>query len=137
MFMVVSSVSLCSDVEKIQAGIGDKLSLFIHYMSTFFAGFGIAFHFSWKMALVMSAMLPILVTISAVITQVYNKTLPSVSSYCCSYVHLLCLPFRLWPLLQSGNRMHMPLLGLWQKRCSPPYELCLPLGVRTTKLNGD
>ena len=61
---------LHSDVEKIQAGIGDRVSLFLNYFSTFLSGFIIAFFFSWKMALVVSVMLPILAFISAVIAKV-------------------------------------------------------------------
>ncbi len=49
-----------SDIEKIQAGIGDKIALFIQYMTTFLAGFVIAYVLSWKMALVVSVMLPLL-----------------------------------------------------------------------------
>jgi len=61
----------CSDVEKIQAGIGDKLVLFINSITTFIAGFVIAFTFSWKMALVMCCVLPIIVAISSIIAKVW------------------------------------------------------------------
>lgn len=61
---------LCSDVEKVQAGIGDKLSLFLSYFSTFLAGFVIAFSFSWKMALVVAVMLPILTLMAGTIAKV-------------------------------------------------------------------
>ena len=64
----------CSDVEKIQAGIGDKLVLFINSITTFIAGFIIAFTFNWKMALVMCTMLPLVVFISAIISKVFYDT---------------------------------------------------------------
>ena len=61
-----------SDVEKIQAGIGDKLVLFTGFISTFIAGFIIAFSISWKMALVMCSVLPLLVFMSATIAKVIS-----------------------------------------------------------------
>ena len=50
-----------SDVERIQAGIGDKLSLFIDNFATFGGGFVIAFVVNWKMALIVAIMLPLIV----------------------------------------------------------------------------
>lgn len=66
-----------SDVEKIQAGIGDKVSLFLNYFSTFIAGFVIAFSFNWKMALVVAVMLPILAFMAGTIAKVTSELLPS------------------------------------------------------------
>ena len=57
-------------MEKIQAGIGDKVALFLNYFSTFLAGFAIAFSFSWKMALVVGVMLPLLSFIAGIIAKV-------------------------------------------------------------------
>ena len=66
----MTTPSPCSDIEKIQAGIGDKVSLFLNYFTTFVAGFVIAFVFNWKMALVVSVMLPILTFMAAIIAKV-------------------------------------------------------------------
>ena len=60
----------CSDIEKIRAGIGDKVAVFLQYFSTFLAGFAVAFSFSWKMALVVGTMLPLLAFMAAVIAKV-------------------------------------------------------------------
>ena len=59
-----------SDIEKIQSGIGDKLALFIQYITTFLAGFVIAFAINWKMALVVSVMLPLLTVMAFMIAKV-------------------------------------------------------------------
>lgn len=61
-------------MEKIQAGIGDKLSIFLNYISTFLACFLIAFSFNWKLALVVGAMVPVLAGMSAAIAKVTNST---------------------------------------------------------------
>ena len=63
----------CSDVEKIQAGIGNKLVLFITSSCTFLAEFIVAFIYSWKMALVMCGMLPLLVLLSALMAKVEHS----------------------------------------------------------------
>ena len=60
----------CSDVEKIQAGIGDMLVLFINYITGFLGCVAIAFFVSWKMTLVMCSTLPCLVLMSVIITKV-------------------------------------------------------------------
>ena len=59
-----------SDIEKIQAGIGDKAAIFILYFSTFVAGFVIAFATNWKMTLVVGTMLPLLAFLSAAVAKV-------------------------------------------------------------------
>ncbi len=63
---------LLSDIEKIQAAIGDKAAIFIGNMSTFISAFVVAFAVSWKMALVDSAVLPLLVILAAVTTKVQH-----------------------------------------------------------------
>ena len=59
-----------SDIEKIQAGIGDKLAIFIMQFSTFLTGFVIAFIRNWKLALVVGTMLPLLSFLGAVTAKV-------------------------------------------------------------------
>jgi ABC-type multidrug transport system fused ATPase/permease subunit len=61
-----------SDIEKIQAGIGDKLALFLQGFSTFIAGFVIGYVISWKLALVLSIMLPMLIVLGALIAKVVS-----------------------------------------------------------------
>ena len=62
--------SLCSDIEKIQAGIGDKVAVFLQYFSTFVAGYIIAFAYSWKLALVVASVLPVIAFLSGIIATV-------------------------------------------------------------------
>lgn len=57
-------------MEKIQAGIGDKVSLFLNYFTTFIAGFVIAFTINWKMALVVAVMLPLISLTAGIIAKV-------------------------------------------------------------------
>jgi ABC-type multidrug transport system fused ATPase/permease subunit len=64
---------LSSDVEKIQSGIGDKVSLFLQYFSTFLAGFVIGYITNWKLALVVSVMLPLLSLMAALIAKVKSE----------------------------------------------------------------
>ena len=61
---------LCSDVEKIRAGIGDKLSIFIQWIATFVTGFVIAFVRSWRFTLLLLAFTPFLVITGAVLSKV-------------------------------------------------------------------
>ena len=59
-----------SDIEKIQSGIGDKVALFLQYFSTFITGFVIGYATNWKLALVVSVMLPILSLMAGLIAKV-------------------------------------------------------------------
>ena len=69
-FLSLSLSLSLSDIEKIQSGIGDKVAVFLSYFSTFIAGFVIAFTKSWKMALVVLTMLPLLTFVGATIARV-------------------------------------------------------------------
>ena len=64
------SLFLCSDTEKIRAGIGDKLSIFIQWVTTFVAGFVIAFVREWRFTLLLLAFVPFLVIAGAVMSKV-------------------------------------------------------------------
>ena len=59
-----------SDVEKIQAGIGSRVAVFIQFTSTFVSGYCVAFALSWKLALVTVSVMPILIIIVASLTRV-------------------------------------------------------------------
>ncbi|CAI8057874.1 ATP-dependent translocase ABCB1 [Geodia barretti] len=64
------STRLADDIEKIQSGIGDKVAVFLSYFSTFVTGYVIAFTRSWKMALVVMTMLPLLATVGAIMSRI-------------------------------------------------------------------
>jgi ATP-binding cassette, subfamily B (MDR/TAP), member 1 len=49
-----------SDVDLVQAGIGDKLGSAIQFISTFAVGFVIAFIYSWQLTLIVLAVSPVL-----------------------------------------------------------------------------
>ena len=54
---------ICSDTEKLQSGIGEKLFIFVGSLSNSLAGIVVAFVYSWKLTLFMTAFLPLLVII--------------------------------------------------------------------------
>ena len=63
-----------SDVEKIQSGIGDKVAVFLQYFSTFLTGFIVGYSINWKLALVLTTMLPLLTAIGATLARVCVTT---------------------------------------------------------------
>lgn len=74
--IIVSSVCLyfacsCSDVEKIQSGIGDKVAVFLQYLSSFVANYVIAFVLNWKLALVCVVVLPIFIALGIATAKVW------------------------------------------------------------------
>ena len=50
----------CSDVNKIQEGIGEKLGMIFQMVSQFFAGFIVGFVYGWQLTLVILAVSPLL-----------------------------------------------------------------------------
>ena len=59
-----------SDVEKIQAGIGDRIAVLVQYTSTFCCGFTVAFVVSWKLAFVVLGVMPLMMTAVGLLTKV-------------------------------------------------------------------
>lgn len=55
-----------SDVEKIREGIGDKLAIFIQWMTTFVVGFIIGFIREWRLTLLLIGITPFVATAVAV-----------------------------------------------------------------------
>uniref|UniRef100_A0A914UNP2 Uncharacterized protein n=1 Tax=Plectus sambesii TaxID=2011161 RepID=A0A914UNP2_9BILA len=51
---------LSDAMERIKEGVGDKFGLLIQYVAQFFAGFIIAFIYSWKLTLVMLSLTPLM-----------------------------------------------------------------------------
>ena len=115
-----------SGIEKIQSGIGDKVAVFLSYFSTFLTAYVIGFVRSWKIALVVMTMLPLIALVTGAISKVrlnqatvsylVRACLGILSGYLCYVLHRLLRP----SLLVS--RVHMQLLELLQRRC------CLLLG---------
>ena len=60
----------CSDVDKIQDGIGDKLGLFFQQIATFFGGFIVGFIFGWELTLVILAVSPLLIVSGGLMAKV-------------------------------------------------------------------
>lgn len=59
--LILTCVVSFSDVNKIQEGIGDKLSNFVQWSSCCIAGIAIGFAYGWKLTLVILAVGPLLV----------------------------------------------------------------------------
>ena len=52
------SARLISDISMIQEGLSEKNALMIQYVTTFLSGFAIAYAKGWKLALVLSSVIP-------------------------------------------------------------------------------
>ena len=65
---------LIADTDTIQEGISDKVGVGIQQMTTFFAGFIIAFVRGWKMALVLLSIMPVLAACSGLMAYGINKS---------------------------------------------------------------
>ena len=59
-----------SDVDKIHDGIGDKFSILIQWITTFFASFVVAFVIDWRLTLFMLAIIPIITIVAGVFSKV-------------------------------------------------------------------
>ena len=65
--------AFCSDVNKIQEGIGEKMCLFFQWFSTFLTGFIVGFFYGWKLTLVILSVSPLLAISGAVMGKVWHK----------------------------------------------------------------
>lgn len=64
------SLNLHSDINKIHAGIGDKLAIFIQWITTFIAGFVIGFVRDWRLTLLLLGFTPFMAIAGAVLGKV-------------------------------------------------------------------
>ena len=64
---------LFSDIDKIHDGIGDKFSLLIQWVATFFAGFIFGFVRGWQLALLLVAIAPLLVISATIFSKVKTR----------------------------------------------------------------
>ena len=62
--------TLCSDMEKILSGIGDKLALFVQWITAFFGGFIVGFWREWRLTLLLMGFTPFLAISGAVFAKV-------------------------------------------------------------------
>ena len=62
--------SVCSDVEKIQSGTGEKIGLFLQYFTTFLLGYLVGFVQGWKLTLVILSIVPLLLVLAVILTTV-------------------------------------------------------------------
>lgn len=59
--LICNTISFCfSDVFKINEGIGDKIGMFFHSITSFLAGFIVGFIRGWKLTLVILAVTPLI-----------------------------------------------------------------------------
>jgi ABC-type multidrug transport system fused ATPase/permease subunit len=68
------SVSVVETSIVIQDGLGEKLGLAIQFTSSFFLGIGVGLYFSWQLALVLCAILPVMVTLIGLATKAIQKS---------------------------------------------------------------
>ena len=61
---------LCSDVNKIREGIGDKVANFLQWTTAFVAGIVVGLAYGWKLALVIIAISPLLALGGGLVTYV-------------------------------------------------------------------
>ena len=66
---VLPSLPSCSDLIKVQDGIGDKLGIFLQLTATFFAGFIVGFAIEPYLTLFMLACTPLLAGASFIFTK--------------------------------------------------------------------
>eukprot|EP00474_Spongospora_subterranea_P008970 CRZ09428.1 hypothetical protein [Spongospora subterranea] len=64
---------LTSDTLLIQDAISEKVSLALSHVATFISGFGIGFYRSWKLTLVLLAVIPLIIVSSAVTNVISGK----------------------------------------------------------------
>ena len=59
-----------SDINKIYSGIGDKLSLFVQWLVTFFAGFAVGFYEDYRLTLFLLAFSPLLIVSGSFLSRI-------------------------------------------------------------------
>lgn len=64
-----------SDIAKIHAGIGEKLAILVQWMSTFIAGYVIAFIRGWQLALLLFLCTPFIVLAVYIFSKVRKMTI--------------------------------------------------------------
>jgi len=65
-------VHVCSDVNQIREGIGDKVANALQWLATFISGLALGIAYGWKLALVIIAVSPLLVICGGMMTYVSN-----------------------------------------------------------------
>lgn len=65
---------ICSDLIKLQSGLGDKWGMAIQALAMFVSGFGIGFYFSWELTLVILAVTPLLVIVGGIFGKIMGNT---------------------------------------------------------------
>ena len=65
-----NSVAVFSDVDKVHTGIGDRLSVFFQWTTSFFGGIVVGFIYEWRLTLVMLGVTPFMVVSVAFLVRV-------------------------------------------------------------------
>ena len=85
---VLTIFLLCSDIDKIRDGLGDKVALMINAFSAFLAGFIIAFVIEWRLALLLLAFIPLLALAALAYTKVSEPSVCKLLSPKRSHSHI-------------------------------------------------
>ncbi|KAH9520293.1 ATP-dependent translocase ABCB1 [Bulinus truncatus] len=67
------SSKFSEDISKIAEGMGDKMAVFIQWVTTWLAAYIMAFTRSWKLTLAVIIISPLLITVGAVVVRVMRK----------------------------------------------------------------
>ena len=72
-YCIVDELLPYSDMDKVHTGIGDRLSTFIQWTTSFFGGVIVGFIYDWRLTLVMLGAAPFMVASAAFLVRVSTK----------------------------------------------------------------
>lgn len=70
MHLFTSAVTVCRDLNKLQEGIGEKVGMFLFFMTTFLASIINAFIHGWELTLIILAVFPLIGVSTGLIAKV-------------------------------------------------------------------
>ncbi|VDM49047.1 unnamed protein product [Toxocara canis] len=65
---------ICSNIDRMKEGMGDKMGICLQSLSQLLMGFGIAFFVSWKMTLVMLTVMPFIIIFVSIFVRIMSQT---------------------------------------------------------------
>lgn len=66
---------LCSDLDKLKEGIGEKLSIFTYLVMSFTISVIFSFFYGWKLTLVILSCAPIIILATAIVAKVFVESI--------------------------------------------------------------
>lgn len=77
---------ICSDLDKLKEGIGEKLSIFTYLVMSFTISVIFSFFYGWKLTLVILSCAPIIILATAIVAKVCDKSVLN-SHYIANKLH--------------------------------------------------